>query len=334
MMTYAMQIAEEIIAGRRLTIEDDLEFLKSGDLQELTEAADHIREALCGNYVDLCTIINGRGGRCSENCKFCAQSAHYHTGCKEYPYLDTETILEDCAKVHAHGVDRYSIVTAGRTVAGEDLRKTIQAYKALHEAFPEMILCASHGLMEEADLEELVKVGVTVYHANVETASTYFPEICTTHTYADKLEEIRRAKAAGLSICCGGILGMGETIEDRIRMAAEIAEIGVDSIPLNFLVPMKGTPLEHVERLREEEIMRSVAIFRFLNPVSAVRLAAGRNYLADDGKCLLRGGANATITGDMLTTVGNNTEEDRKMLTEMGFAIHAKPEKRNLTDER
>lgn len=314
-------LADEIIGGRRLKREDDLSVLLAADLKELCEGANKIREALCGDKADLCSIINGRSGRCSENCRFCAQSAHYHTNCEEYGFLDQAVIMEDCAHVSGQGVDRYSIVTAGRTMEGEDLEKAINAYQAMHETYPDLILCASHGLMKKHDLERICEAGVKIYHANLETSERFFPEICTTHTYADKLKEIDLAKEAGLEVCSGGILGMGETWQDRLDMAALLSELDVSSIPLNFLIPIPGTPLENNQCLTREEILRIVAVFRYLNPTAFIRIAAGRNYFEDGGESLFRAGANATITGDMLTTVGNTTAQDREMLANLGFAL-------------
>jgi biotin synthase len=314
-------LAKEIIDGRRLTRKDDLSILLSADLEELCAGADDIRKALCGNHMDLCSITNGRAGRCSENCKFCAQSAHHHTSCAEHGFLDTESFVKECDHASKQGVDRYSIVTAGRTIEGSDLEQAINAYETMHQKFPDMILCASHGLMKENDLKRLKDAGVTMYHANIETSKNYFPQICTTHTFADKLEEIRRAKAAGLEICSGGILGMGESWQDRIDMALQLSELQVDSIPLNFLIPIKGTPLENQPKLTTDEILRIVAIFRYINPTAYIRMAAGRSYFPNGGKALFTAGANATLTGDMLTTVGNNTQQDREMLYNLGFDL-------------
>lgn len=319
------KLANEIIHGRRLHKEDDLTVLLDADLDELCEGADAIRKALCGNKVDLCSIINGRGGNCSENCKFCAQSAHHHTSCDVHGFLELKEIVDGCGNMARQGVDRYSIVTSGRTMSGEDLEKSIAAYEAMHEKYPEMILCASHGLMTTEDLKRLKEAGVSMYHTNVETSEHFFPEICTTHTYADKLEEIRRAKEAGLEVCSGGILGMGESWQDRLDMALLLAELEIPSIPLNFLLPIKGTPLENLPRLSQEEIIRIVAIFRYINPTAYIRIAAGRNYFPDGGEILFRAGGNATLTGDMLTTVGNNTAQDREMLSELGFELKEEP---------
>lgn len=317
-------LAEKIIDGYRLTKEDDLSVLLTADLDELCTGADKIREKLCGSKVDLCSIINGRGGRCSENCKFCAQSAHHNTDCEEYGFLEQKTFMEGCAYASEQGVNRYSIVTAGRTMEGEDLEKAIAAYQAMHEAYPDMILCASHGLVKGEDLKRMKEAGVTMYHSNVETSEHFFPEICTTHTYEDKLNEIRLAKEAGMEVCSGGIFGMGETWQDRLDMAALLAELQVNSIPLNFLLPIKGTPLEDREKLTQEEIIRIVAIFRYLNPTAFIRIAAGRSYFEQGGEVLFRAGANATLTGDMLTTVGNNIAQDRDMLGRLGFQLKEK----------
>lgn len=320
-------LAEEIIDGRRLAAADrEITELITGDLEEMAEGADRIRQSLCGDRVDLCSIVNGRGGKCSENCKFCAQSAHHRARCLEYGFLDKDEFVRDCGRMAAKGVDRYSIVTAGRTLEGQDLEKAIESYQAMHTAWPDMILCASHGLVTEDALRRMREAGVSMYHTNVETSERFFPQICTTHTYADKKEQIRRAKAAGMTVCSGGIFGMGETWQDRIDMALLLAQMEIDSIPLNFLIPVRGTPLEHQPRLSREKIVRIVALFRYLNPTAYIRLAAGRSYFDDGGEILFRAGANATLTGDMLTTVGNNTTQDRAMLTRMGRLLKAVPE--------
>lgn len=318
-------LAKEIIAGRRLTSADDLQVLLDAPLEELMQGADLIRKELCGMRVDLCSIVNGRGGRCSENCKFCAQSAHHNTHCDTYPFLKKEQFLADIARVRDNGVDRYSVVTAGRTLEGPDLEAAIESYRAMHEAFPDMLLCASHGLMTTENLMRLKEAGVSRYHTNVETSEAFFPSICTTHTYEDKKEQIRRAKAAGLAVCSGGILGMGETWQDRLDMALLLSSYEIDSIPLNFLIPVPGTPLGDREKLQPEEIIRIVAVFRYINPTAYIRIAAGRNYFEDGGAALFRAGANATITGDMLTTIGNTTAQDRAMLTGMGLSVKEKP---------
>jgi len=314
------KLAEEIIAGRRLTRNDNLEFLLTINLKELCVGANKIRKKLCGEKMDLCTIINGRSGRCSENCKFCAQSAHHNTSINEYAFLDPDIILEDCKKNEANGVHRYSIVTAGRSLTGADFDKAIEAYKKMHEEC-KINLCASHGFLTEEEFIRLKEAGVTMYHENIETSKENFHNICTTHSYEDKIKEIKLAQKIGLNVCSGGIIGMGETWEDRIDMAISLSELGVISIPINVLMPIKGTPFGSLERIADEDILRTIAIFRYLNPTAYIRMAAGRSYFSDGGTKIFLSGANATITGDMLTTVGNNTEQDKIMLTKLGFDI-------------
>lgn len=314
-------LASEIIKGRRLTSHDDLSFFQTADLTALCEGADEIRRALCGTKADLCTIINGRSGRCSEDCRFCAQSASHHSPCETYSFLSSRSILENCGRVHACGVDRFSIVTAGRSLKGADLESAVSAYADMHQKYPGMLLCASHGLLSGDDLKRLKEAGVTTYHCNLETSERFFPQICTTHTYADKLETINLAKAAGLKVCSGGILGMGEEFEDRILLALKLSELEISSIPVNFLIPIPGTPLAHVPPMKQPDILRAAALFRYLNPTAFVRIAAGRNYFPGGGQELFQAGANAAITGDMLTTTGSNTQQDRSMLENIGFRL-------------
>ncbi len=314
------QLAKEIIEGKRLMGEDDLSIFEQVDLEALIEGADAIRAAFCSNHVDLCTIVNGRAGRCSEDCRFCAQSAHNHTGCEVHGMLAPEEVLEDCRKREAAGVHAYSIVTAGRTVEGTELDTLVETYALLHKEC-DIVLCASHGLITREAFKRLKEAGVTRYHANIETSKRNFPNVCTTHTYEDKIKEIQLAKEAGMVVCSGGIIGMGETWQDRLDMAVALAELAVDSIPINALIPVKGTPFGDLPPLTEEEILRTVAMFRYINPAAYIRMAAGRNYFADGGRSLFLAGVNATITGDMLTTVGNNTKQDIEMLQEMGFDL-------------
>lgn len=315
-----IELTKEIINGRRLNRNDDLDFLLTTDLEELCMGADKIRKELCGDKVDLCTIINGRSGGCSENCKFCAQSAHHNTEIKEYGFLDQDVIIEDCKRNEANGVHRYSIVTAGRALNGADFDKAVQAYKRMSEECS-INLCASHGFLSEEEFIRLKEAGVTMYHSNIETSKRNFQNICTTHSYEDKIREIKLAQKAGFKVCSGGIIGMGETWEDRIDMAVSLYELNVVSIPINVLMPIKGTPLETVKRISIEDILRTIAIFRYINPTSYIRMAAGRSYFQDGGKRIFCSGANATITGDMLTTVGNNTYQDKIMLVDLGFNI-------------
>ena len=316
----SIRIAEEIINGRRLNREDDLAFFMEEDLDSLCRGADEIRRRLRGDRADLCSIINGRSGRCGEDCKFCAQSSCHNAKINEYPFLEPEEILEDCRRHERQGVGRYSVVTAGRALNGREMDLALRAYRSMKENC-KIELCASHGLLSQEDFYRLAEAGISRYHANIETSRRNFPNICTTHTYDDKLEVIRRARNAGLAVCSGGIIGMGETWEDRVDMAFSLYEMEIKSIPINILQPIPGTPFGTLPPLSEEEILRTIAMFRYINPDAEVRLAAGRNSMEHSGKKVFTAGANAAITGDMLTTSGNNIAEDMAMLTSMGFEV-------------
>lgn len=315
-----IRIAEEIINGRRLNREDDLAFFMEEDLDSLCRGADEIRRRLRGDRADLCSIINGRSGRCGEDCKFCAQSSCHNAKINEYPFLEPEEILEDCRRHERQGVGRYSVVTAGRALNGREMDLALRAYRSMKENC-KIELCASHGLLSQEDFYRLAEAGISRYHANIETSRRNFPNICTTHTYDDKLEVIRRARNAGLAVCSGGIIGMGETWEDRVDMAFSLYEMEIKSIPINILQPIPGTPFGTLPPLSEEEILRTIAMFRYINPDAEVRLAAGRNSMEHSGKKVFTAGANAAITGDMLTTSGNNIADDMAMLTSMGFEV-------------
>ena len=315
-----INLAEEIISGRRLKREEDLSYFITADIDELCTGANKIRLALCGNHVDLCTIINGKSGKCSENCKFCAQSAHNCTGVEEYGFLDEDEIVADCKRNADQGVHRYSIVTAGRTLAGQDFEKALHTYDRMNKEC-DIKLCGSHGLLTDEQFKRLYDSGVHRYHCNIETSRRNFPDICTTHTYDDKIENIKRAQKCGFEICSGGIIGMGETWEDRVDMAVSLSELKVNSIPLNALMPIKGTKLENEKRIFADEILRTVAIFRYINPEATIRLAAGRAVMENSGEKAFLSGANAAITGDMLTTTGSNIKSDIEMLGKMGFDI-------------
>ena len=311
------KLADDIINGKRLTRKDDLSFFIDCELDALLEGADKIREYFCGDKVDLCTIINGRSGRCGEDCKYCAQSAHNHTNCEVYDFLPKEKILAEALANEKEGVDRFAIVTAGRSLSGEDFEKAIGAYETMHKEC-KLDLCASLGFLTKEQFHRLHEAGVTSYHDNIETSRRNFPNICTTHTYDEKIATIKAAQEEGFCVCSGGIIGMGETWEDRLDMAVSLAELGIMSIPINALMPIPGTPLENLEQLSENDILRTIAFFRYINPEANVRLAAGRALITNDGEAAFSGGASATITGNMLTTSGSTIESDKKLLSGMG----------------
>ena len=316
------ELALKIIDGYRLSRNDDLSFFKDCNLDELTSAADKIREHFKGKNVDLCTIINGRSGRCGENCKFCAQSVHNHTACEEYSFLDDEKIIQAAKANQDEGVNRFAIVTAGKALSGEDFDKAIHVFERMNKELS-INLCASMGFITREQFKRLRKAGVTSYHHNIETSRRNFPNICTSHTYDMKIETIKMAQEEGFCVCSGGIIGMGESFEDRIDRALSLSELKIRSIPINALMAIPGTPFEKNTPLTEEEILRTIAMFRFINPQANIRLAAGRKLLSENGKKAFQSGASATITGNMLTTSGSTIKGDIKMLSEMGRSVKA-----------
>lgn len=313
------KLVKEVKNGYLINKKEAMELL-SYDVKILGKYANEIRVHFLGNKFDLCCIVNGKSGRCSEDCKFCAQSVHHKTDVDVYNLLTEEEFLKDAQYNYDKEVKRYSIVTSGRKLSKNDMKEVCKYYKSIKEKIG-IKTCASHGLLDEEDLINLKEVGVERYHNNLETSRNYFSEICTTHTYDDKIETIKAAQKAGLEVCSGGIMGLGETEEDRIDMAFELRELGIKSIPLNVLNYIEGTPMGHIEAITEEEFLKALAIYRFINPTSQIRLAGGRSLLTKYGVLAFKGGANATITGDMLTTCGNGITEDIKMIKELGFEL-------------
>ncbi|MBR6013008.1 MAG: biotin synthase BioB [Selenomonadaceae bacterium] len=315
----AEKIAEKIIDGERLKRGDDFEIFLTAPLEEIQHGASLIQKNFCGNHVDLCTIINGKSGRCGEDCKYCAQSAKHKTGIEEYEFLPAEEILTAAKINEKFGVNRFAIVTSGRALSGKDFDKAIETYKLMRDNL-KIDLCASHGILNAEQFKRLREAGVSSYHHNIETSRRFFPQICTTHTYDDRIKTIKLAQAENFCVCSGGIIGMGENWQDRIDMALELSELNITSIPINALMAVKGTNLENLPPLKPEEILRTVAIFRYINPTANIRLAAGRKLLPDKGASAFLNGASASITGNMLTTSGTTIKDDIELLKKLGLS--------------
>lgn len=310
-------LTEKVLKGEQVTKEDAL-YLYDQPLDELCENADKIRRHFCSSCFDLCTIINGKSGRCSENCKFCAQSAHNHTGVTEYPLLPDEEILAQAKANQQQGVLRYSIVTSGKQLSDTEVDRMCSLIRRIGKEAG-ISVCVSFGLLTEKQFRKLKAAGVSRIHNNLETSERNFPNICTTHSFQDKVQAIRAAQAAGLSVCSGGIMGLGESVEDRIDMALSLRELRIKSVPVNMLNPIPGTPFEKNERLTNEDMRRIVSVYRFILPDASIRLAGGRGLLPDKGKSCFTSGANAAISGDMLTTAGITVKTDLTLLKELGY---------------
>lgn len=311
---------EKVLTGEMLTKEEAMQLYEEAELEPLCAAANEIRTHFCKNGFDLCTIVNAKSGRCSENCKYCAQSAYYHTEAKEYPLLEKEEILRQAQYNKERGVLRYSLVTSGKRLSDAEVETMCQVIREIKEKVG-IEVCVSFGLLGEEQFCKLKEAGASRVHNNLETSRRNFPNVCTTHTFDDKVASIQAAKRAGLSVCSGGIMGLGETVEDRIDLILAVRELGVRSVPVNMLNPIPGTPYEENERLTVEEMRRIVAVYRFLIPDASIRLAGGRGLLEDKGESCFLSGANAAISGNMLTTAGYTIESDRNMLGKIGYKV-------------
>ncbi len=315
------RLKEKVLAGEKITYEE-AEFLLTVDLDQLREAANQIRKHFLADNFDLCSIINAKSGKCSENCKFCAQSSHFSSGDDGYDFLDYQEVEEMASYNSDKGILRFSLVTSGKRLAKADLEKALTYYKRLSEEV-DIKLCASHGLLEEEDFINLKAAGVSRYHNNLETSRRFFPEICTTHTYDNKIEAIKAAQRAGLEVCSGGIMGLGESMSDRLDMFFDLRELGIKSVPLNVLNPIPGTPLADNVVLTEAEVERIIAVARFILPDAAIRMAGGRGQLSDKGKTVFLSGANGAISGDMLTTAGVDIDNDLELLASIDYQVQA-----------
>lgn len=313
------RLKKKVMEGRRISKEEAL-WLYEQPLEPLCEKADEIRRFFCSDSFDICTIINGKSGRCSENCKFCAQSAHNCTGVEEYPLLSADRIVEDAKKNADRGVGRYSIVASGKRLSDGEVEQMCETVRRIREK-TRMSVCVSPGLLREEQFRWLKEAGVTRVHNNLETSRRNFLNICTTHTFEDKINAIRAAQEAGLSVCSGGIMGLGETAEDRIDMALTLRGLGIGSVPVNILNPIPGTPFADLPKLDTAEVRRIAAVYRFLLPDAFIRLAGGRGLLKDKGRSCFLSGANAAISGNMLTTSGITVETDLRMLKELGYKV-------------
>lgn len=323
MKNIILEIEEKIYSDEDITFNEAITLFQSSydkNLKNLLDAANRIRNKFNGNIVDLCSIMNAKSGRCSEDCKFCAQSEHYNTNIKKYNMINMSDALNLAKENKEHGINRFSLVTSGKALTSNNFEKALEIYKEINKKV-NINLCASLGILSYNQLLQLKNVGVTMYHHNLETSREYYNKICTTHSYDERIETINNAKKAGLMVCSGGIIGMGETMTDRIKLAFELKSLQIQSIPINILNPVKGTPLEYTKRLEQNNILKTIAIFRFINPKASIRLAGGRNLIDNFGKGCFRAGANATISGNYLTTSGNKINDDIEMIKSLGLSL-------------
>lgn len=310
----------EKVMNNNLINYDEALSLISAPLDKLTSYADNIRQKYCGNIFDVCSIINAKSGKCSEDCKFCAQSAHYKTNVSEYMLIAKDEIIKNALYMADKGVLRFSIVTSGKALSNREVNIISEAIKEIKSKC-NISICASLGLISDENFEKLKEAGLERVHNNLEASKNFFPNVCTTHTFEDKVKALKRAKKHNLSVCSGMIIGLGESMEDRIDLAFTLRELEVKSVPVNILSNIKGTPYEYNPKLSYDEILRTVAILRFILPEAFLRLAGGRNQLVDKGNKAFSSGINAVITGDMLTTAGISVDDDMMMIKDNGYKV-------------
>lgn len=286
-------------------------------LLELVAIADKARRRFTGSKIELCSIMNAKSGLCAEDCKFCAQSSRHRTGISTYTLKAKEEMLRMAKRAKDIGADRFDIVTSGDKLSAEELNIIADAISEITKKIG-IKMCASLGNLDAKGFSLLKEAGLSRYHHNIETSRRFFPEIVSTHTYEERIKTIKAAKKAGLEVCSGGIIGMGETFEDRIEMALLLKELQVDSVPINVLVPINGTPLGGIQTLSAAEAIKTIAIFRIILKDKIIKVAAGRESVLKDFQAMaFMAGANGMLIGGYLTIKGREVKDDRKLIEEV-----------------
>ncbi len=319
-------LSERVLRGETLSQEEALAILQAqgAELSMALAGAHRVREKFFGKRIELCSIINAKSGRCAENCSFCAQSAHHQTAAPVYPLKSLDELVEGAYRAQAEGSHCYGIVTSGTRVApGEELERILTAIRRIR-ATTTIEPSASLGILDAGTAEALAGAGCVTYHHNLETARSYFPNICTTHDYEDDVETVRLAKRAGMKVCCGGIFGLGETLVQRAELAFTLRELNVDSVPLNFLNPVAGTPLAQQNDLTPLACLRIIALFRYLLPDKRISVCGGREQnLRDFQSWIFMAGASGTMVGNYLTTSGRDRQSDLQMFRDAEVLVDA-----------
>ncbi|MBJ6800918.1 biotin synthase BioB [Geomonas propionica] len=315
------EIAERIIAGGSITQEEatQLSGAEGSQLYDLFRAASRVKEHFVGNEVHLCSIINAKSGRCAENCAFCAQSAHHTTDAPVYPLVQEDQMVECAKTAETNGSACFGIITSGTTVKGQELEQILAALRRIRKETTILPSC-SLGIIDEETARKLKDAGMDTYHHNLETAESFFPNICTTHEYREDVDTVRAVKKAGVKVCSGGIFGMGESAAQRVEMAFTLKELGVDSVPMNFLNPIEGTRLEGARNITAQECLKTIAIYRLILPQKRITICGGREKnLRDLQSWIFFAGANGTMIGNYLTTAGRNVDTDLTMFSDLGL---------------
>ena len=314
-------LAQTALEGAAITREEARSVLAATDedLPGLLQAAFAVRQRRWGSRVKICVLQNARSGLCPEDCNYCSQSSISKADIDTYQIMPKDQLVDAARRVAAQGARRYCMVTSGRGPSKRDIDHLCETTRQIKEEYPEMEICVSLGLLDEPQAERLASAGVGWVNHNLNTSERYHPEICTTHTYADRVATVLAAKNAGLNTCCGGIIGMGETDEDVIELGFALRELEVDSLPLNFLHPISGTPLGDQEPTHRGRALRALCLMRFLNPDADIRAAGGRERTLGDDQALALYPANSIFVNGYLTTPGQANAEARNMVEKLGF---------------
>jgi biotin synthase len=323
--TFLQNLADKIIAGKNATRRDAQKIISlqcHDDLLMLMAQANRIRNYFQGSRIQLCAIVNAKSGRCSEDCIFCAQSAHYKTEIESYPLLNAEKILAAAKAAQHNGATHFSIVTSGKGMTNaSEFKKICTIIHAISQNL-EVFPCASLGILSRDQFLMLGKAGLKRYHHTLETAPSHFGAICSTHRFAERVQTVRRAQEAGLEVCAGGIFGLGETQAQRMEMAFTLRDLAVDSVPLNFLHPIAGTPAAKFSPLAPLEILKTIALFRFVMPRTEIRICGGRETgLRTLQPFMYVAGADGTMIGNYLTTSGRNPSIDVQEIRDLNLSI-------------
>lgn len=315
-------IAERILnKGENITFDESRQLLSTDDIVSLSYYANAITRKYNGDKVDVESLINAKSGGCSEDCSFCAQSAFYDSGITKYPLLPKEQILEKARIAKQNGSSSFCLVCAYKSPPEKDFFQICEIIQTIKSNI-DIEVNVSLGFMTVQRARKLKSLGIKRYNHNLETSESYFSQICRTHDFYDRLKTARIVKAAGLELCCGGIIGMGETPTQRIELAFSIASLRPDEVPLNILIPKRGTPIHNSPCLHPMEIIKMIAIWRFIIPKTILKIAGGREvYLRDTEEFALKAGANGIITGGYLTTTGNHSDTDISMIRKIGLEV-------------
>ena len=317
--------ALRIFEGGRLDEAEALDLLaaQGARLSFHLAGAHAIREHFLGNRINLCSIINAKSGRCAENCSFCAQSTHHRTTAPVFPLKDEDEIIREATAAQQNGAHCFGIVTSGTRISpGAEFDRVLAAIGRIRRE-TDIEPSASLGILDQPSAMALAEAGCATYHHNLETARSFFPQICTTHDYEEDVQTVRVARQAGMKVCCGGIFGLGESQRQRVELAATLRELEVDSVPLNFLNPVAGTPLENLRELTPLDCLRTIAMFRYMLPERHISVCGGRETnLREFQSWIFMAGASGTMVGNYLTTQGRNLDQDLQMLRDAEVEIN------------